>query len=135
MLETKYISIKGNDIVVESGGIIDSTGGGYPAGQGPGAGTGSAGGSFASAGGLAAPERQYGSLFLPSQPGSGGGYGAGGAWLEINTGSTVAVDGIITNNGKGGGTNGGGSGGTVNIKTVFLKGYGTVEASGGNEDK
>ncbi|KAK3724602.1 hypothetical protein QZH41_005193 [Actinostola sp. cb2023] len=133
ILQTNYVTINGNDVTVEGGGIIDGAGRGFPSGQGPGNGTGSIGGSYASAGGRATPGKQYGSLFTPTLPGSGGGGGGGGAWLEVNTGGRVHIDGTIRYNGIGnpGTSGGGGSGGTVIIKALFFKGYGTVETIGG----
>lgn len=133
LLQTRYVTIRAGEITVEGGGTIDGTGSGFPAGQGPGGSSGSAGGSYASAGGNAAQSKQYGSLFTPQLPGSGGGGGAGGSWLEISTGGFVHVDGSIKANGIGnsGWTSGGGSGGTIIIRTLFLKGYGSIESIGG----
>lgn len=133
--QTRYTTITGGVLNIESGGIIDGMGSGFPAGQGPGSGTASIGASYASAGGHAALEKQYGSLYSPTLPGSGGGGGAGGTWLEINTGGVVHVDGVITSNGAGdpGSNNGGGSGGAIIIKTPFFKGYGEIQSVGGNE--
>ena len=133
ILTTNYVSLQGDTVIVESGGLIDSSGHGYSAGSGPGSGSGSTGGSYASPGGRASSGNQYGSLYWPYQPGSGGGYGAGGGWLYIVTGNTVVVEGTIRSNGIGSSStsNGGGSGGAVVVNTLFLKGYGTIECHGG----
>lgn len=133
ILATNYVSLQGDTVIVESGGLIDSSGHGYSAGSGPGSGSGSTGGSYASPGGRASSGNQYGSLYWPDQPGSGGGYGAGGGWLHIVTGNTVFVEGTIRSNGIGSSStsNGGGSGGAVVVNTLFLKGFGTIECHGG----
>ena len=125
--------MKGDNVIVESGALIDSSGFGYPPGSGPGSGSGSTGGSYASPGGRASSGTQYGSAYWPDEPGSGGGYGAGGGWLYIATGSNVVVEGTIKSNGIGSSSssNGGGSGGAVIVNTLFLKGYGTIECHGG----
>ena len=127
------MTINADHVTVESGGLIDASGGGYPAGQGPGQGAGNVGGSHASSGGNAPQDRQYNSLYWPLEPGSGGGYGAGGGWLHIDAGTYVAVDGVIRSNGVGlsSSSSGGGSGGAIVIKTLFLRGYGTIESHGG----
>ena len=120
-------------MTVESGGTVDSSGGGYPAGQGAGKGTGSVGGSHASRGGNAPEGRQYNSLYRPVEAGSGGGYGAGGGWLHVASGILLHVDGVVRSNGVGASssTSGGGSGGAIVIDALYLTGYGTIEASGG----
>ena len=127
------MTINADHVTVESGGLIDASGGGYPAGQGPGQGAGNVGGSHASSGGNAPQDRQYNSLYWPLEPGSGGGYGAGGGWLHIDAGTYVAVDGVIRSNGVGlsSSSSGGGSGGAIVVKTLFLRGYGTIESHGG----
>lgn len=43
MLVTNYVSMKGDYVIVESGGLIDATAGGYTAGRGPGSGSGNTG--------------------------------------------------------------------------------------------
>ena len=125
--------MKGDYIIVESGGLIDATGAGYTAGNGPGSGSGNTGGSHASPGGRAPSGTQYGSVYWPDKPGSGGGYGAGGGWVYIATGSHVIVEGVIRANGVGSSSSsfGGGSGGAIIVKSLFLKGYGTIECHGG----
>lgn len=133
LITTNYVTIEAQYVVVEKDGLLDGTGGGYPAGQGTGKGTSTSGGSYASAGGERPVETQYGSLYRPSLPGSGGGYGAGGAWLKINAGYYLENDGIIKSNGVGnsGQSYGGGSGGAIVIETLYLKGYGVIESNGG----
>ena len=133
MLATNYVTIKGDNVNVESGALIDSSGFGYPAVSGPGSGSGSNGGSYASPGGRASSGTQYGSVYWPNEPGSGGGYGAGGGWLYVVTGNSVVVEGTIRSNGIGSysSSSGGGSGGAIIVKTLFLKGYGTIESHGG----
>ena len=133
MLVTNYVSMKGDYVIVESGGLIDATAGGYTAGRGPGSGSGNTGGSHASPGGRAPSGTQYGSVYWPDKPGSGGGYGAGGGLVYIKTGGHVIVEGTIRTNGVGSSSSnaGGGSGGAIIVKTLFLKGYGTIASHGG----
>jgi len=132
-LSTNYLTMKSDYVTVESGGLIDSSGFGYSAGSGPGSGSGSIGGSHASPGGRASSGTQYGSIYWPDKPGSGGGYGAGGGWLYIVTGGHMIVEGTIRANGIGSlsSSSGGGSGGAIILKSLFLKGYGTIECHGG----
>ena len=133
VLATNHVTINADYVIIESGGVVDSSGAGYAAGSGPGSGSGRAGGSHASPGGAAASGNQYGSVYWPDKPGSGGGYGAGGGWVYIQTGSHVIVEGAIRANGVGASSSssGGGSGGAIIIKSLFLKGYGTIECHGG----
>lgn len=132
-MSTNYVTMKSDYVNVESGGLIDSSGFGYSAGSGPGSGSGNVGGSHASPGGRAASGTQYGSIYWPDKPGSGGGYGAGGGWLYIVTGGHVIVEGTIRANGIGSSSSssGGASGGVIIVKSLFLKGYGTIECHGG----
>jgi hypothetical protein len=85
----------------------------------------------------------YGSIYEPSDPGSGGGWGGdtnapggnGGGVIRLEISETLVLDGtiasnggdIITNNRKGAG----GSGGSIYIKTGTLNGTGSVTATGG----
>lgn len=133
ILTINHVTINADYVTVESGGLIDSSGAGYTAASGPGGGSGSTGGSHASPGGRAASGKQYGSVYWPDKPGSGGGYGAGGGWVYIKTGGFVTVEGTIRANGVGSSpsSSGGGSGGAIIVKSLFLKGYGTIECHGG----
>lgn len=133
LLTTNHVTINADYVDVESGGLIDSSGAGYAAGSGPGGSSGHTGGSHASPGGGAASGSQYGSVYWPQEPGSGGGYGAGGGWLYIQTGDHVIVEGTIKGNGVGepSSSSGGGSGGAIIVKSLFFKGYGTIECHGG----
>ena len=130
---TLDVTVIADYVTLESGATVDATGAGYGAGQGPGKGAGNVGGSHASNGGRATPGTQYGSLFRPQYPGSGGGGAAGGGRLSIEAGTHVTVDGVIKADGAGAGSssNGGGSGGSIILKTLYLKGYGTISCSGG----
>lgn len=134
-IATNYVTVQAEYIIIERGGLIDGTGGGYPAGQGPGGSTGNNGGSHASSGGHIPIARQYGSLYRPQYPGSGGGLGDGGAWIALQTANYLLNDGIIRSNGYGRQSHvndgGGGSGGAIVVQTLYLKGYGTVECHGG----
>lgn len=76
----------------------------------------------------------YGSIYEPSDLGSGGGGwggyagGNGGGIIRI-TAKEIVLDGVISANGEDG--NGGGSGGSILIKVLTLKGSGKIEADGG----
>ena len=130
---TFYVALFSSFVSVERGGLIDASGAGYSAVRGPGKGSGTVGGSYASSGGRSSKGTQYGSLFRPLFPGSGGACGAGGGHLYIEAGDHVIVDGAIMSDGRGSGSSssGGGSGGSVMIKTLYFKGYGTVSCNGG----
>lgn len=116
--------------MVESGGRLDGNGAGYSAGLGPGAGSGSQGGSYASLGGNAVTGKYHGSLYVPRYPGSGGGSGAGGSWINVTAGGYVKIDGLLTVNGATG--YGAGSGGSLTITTSLLVGYGLLASNGGD---
>jgi hypothetical protein len=133
LITTNFVTVQAQYVVVEKDGLVEGTGAGYPAGQGFGKGTSTYGGSYASAGGQRPVGTQYGSLYRPQFPGSGGGYGSGGAWFKINAAYCLENDGVIRSNGVGnsGQSYGGGSGGAIVIETLFLKGYGLIECSGG----
>ena len=98
--------------------------------MGPGAGSSLQGGSYASLGGRATGDKYYGSLYVPRYPGSGGGSGSGGSWINITAGRYVQVDGSLKANGEF--ASGAGSGGGLTITTPKLAGYGLIESSGGN---
>ena len=132
MIKSKYVTVNGDIMTVESGALVDTTGTGYGASQGPGGGTGSSGGSYASSGGNVASGNQYGSIYQPAEPGSGGGYGAGGGWLKVDVGLKLIIDGLVKADGVPSSSSlGGGSGGTIILQTSHFKGYGTVQTIGG----
>ena len=128
-VDTCEMSFISNHVVIESGGRLVGTGSGYEQGHGPGAGTGPQGGSYASLGGKATGGKYYGSLYTPRYPGSGGGSGAGGSWINMTVGSYVKIDGTLNVNGATG--NGAGSGGSLSITASELIGFGLIESSGG----
>ena len=130
-IKTREMSFIVDRVVIQSGGRLDGTGGGYSRGLGPGAGTGLQGGSYGSLGGRATSGKHYGSLYVPRHPGSGGGGSAGGSWINITAGRYTKIDGTLTVNGADG--NGAGSGGSLTITTSELTGYGSIESSGGTD--
>ncbi|MDD5687086.1 MAG: hypothetical protein PHE88_04555 [Elusimicrobia bacterium] len=135
------------NLTIDTGGKIDVTGKGYPQYQGPGAPTGntSAGGSYGGFGGMGLV---YGSMYMPTDLGSGGGAsapsvgtgGTGGGAVKI-TANTLTVNGAIIANGTNGGDGswggnwpaGGGSGGSVYITANTISGTGTITANGGSD--
>ena len=133
LIKTRYLRVNGDFMNVESGALVDTTGTGHAPGQGPGGSVGNLGGSYASSGGNVVIGTQYGSIYRPNEPGSGGGYGAGGGWLEIDVGRKLVVDGWIKADGVSSPSSlGAGSGGSIILKTSYLQGHGTVQTSGGN---
>jgi hypothetical protein len=138
--------ILAGDFVVATGSVVDLTGRGFPAGQGPGAGPTvsccAAGGSHGGAGGRAEAGTfgpTHGSPFQPISHGSGGGtaanYGAGGAGggaLRITALGEVCIDGRFEADGTPGlRYAGGGAGGSLWIEARRLTGSGSISANGG----
>ncbi|XP_019646039.1 PREDICTED: uncharacterized protein LOC109486623 [Branchiostoma belcheri] len=139
-IDTHHATINTTALRIERSAEMTSTGGGYDASQGPGAGGTGSGGGYASPGGdgeSSSGGSAYGSMILPSDPGSGGGRasgGSGGGHLQIQTGRDVFLDGTISSNGEDGeaqADSGGGSGGTVMINCQQITGHGLVQANGG----
>lgn len=64
----------------------------------------------------------------------GGSGGLGGGIIRMSVRGTLQIDGTISCNGDNGqqSRSGGGSGGSIWIDTSLMKGYGTVQANGGN---
>ena len=134
------LSLSGN-LVVLSNGAINVDGLGYSSGYGPGyiANYGSAYGGTATAdnnghgGANNLNSNTYGSVFAPTNIGSGGSgssAGGGGAILLTVAGTTtVATAGLISANGAGG--NSSAAGGSVYLRTGWLTGSGTIRADGG----
>ncbi|MCX6580460.1 MAG: carboxypeptidase regulatory-like domain-containing protein [Candidatus Aminicenantes bacterium] len=101
------------------------------------------GGSYGGCGGkysTYAVNEVYGSLYLPSDPGSGGGAysssypgGSGGGVIDIGAGELLLEGGIYAN-GVGVTYGGGGSGGSIQLHVTTLKGSGTITANGGNSN-
>lgn len=151
-----------NELVIESGAVLDATGGGYagttsvastsfgvsPVGvQGSGYGSGgSHGGSgLSSTYGSSVAGEIYDSVYGPSEAGAAGGSvrfggdgGAGGAFVRLSAPS-VRLDGEIRAGGtKRGWTDGteihrtGGAGGTVVVTAQSLAGSGAIDVSGGD---
>ncbi len=145
-------------LTVGAGARVDVSGLGYVGGAGSTTGavpgetppwiagsTEDAGGSHGGPGavgyyGAGVPAETYGSVYLPSLPGAGGGSrngrddpaGSGGGVVEIEAGQVV-LDGELRARGTGPHDNGGaGAGGSVLIHAGSLSGSGTIDASGGH---
>jgi hypothetical protein len=136
------MNVSGN-MNVASGGGVTANAMGFIAREGPGAGQTASGnyaggGAYGGAGGDAvAPGGEvYGSVFEPTDLGSGGGAavgGSGGGAIRLNVNGLLTVDGTITANGSAatGTFGGGGSGGSIWIDCGTLGGGGSITAIGG----
>jgi|GEM_PF-3978753 len=153
--ENYKIKINCTNFTVNSGGIIDVSGKGYTAGNGPGAGAntsnsgyGGGGGAYGASGTLGfsnvAAGQPYGSIKNPLELGSAGGSntyrgflgGSGGGAVRIIATSFIN-NGTIKSNGNNSVTattyNGGaGSGGSINIDTGSFGGTGSFQVIGGH---
>ena len=111
---------------------------GYSSGaKGPG-GSGNSGAAYGGASGRVNSgtymfnQNTYGSIFAPTNLGSGGGIGGGAILLTVAGTTTVASAGMISANGQGSTYSSmGGSGGSVYLTTGWLTGSGTLQANGG----
>ncbi len=137
--QSMNLSLAGG-LIVDAGGLINASGRGFGATQGPG---GSPSASFNDAGGAAhggnggrgaqGPSGQtYGSVTQPTLPGSGGGSfgGSGGGVIRITAAGDGQIDGEIRSDGADG-FGGGGSGGSVWLACRDLTGDGIIAADGG----
>lgn len=126
-----------NNLTIDSGGAIDVSGKGYPAGAGPGAGLNSYyGGSYGGKGGMSLSgisASTYGSATEPVELGSGGNAGPGGGAVKILVWGTLTLNGVIRADGPFVG-HGNGSGGSVYIKTPSFTGNssGRISVKGGS---
>ena len=148
-------TITAQNLTVEAGSVIDADGQGYLGGQnngqgqGPGSPSGgNAGATYAGIGGGGAwgdpNTTTYGSIFEPTDLGSGGGGydglgggtgGTGGGAIRLDVSGTLTLNGEITADGESIGTTrgeGGGSGGSIYVTTEVLTGAGTFSADGGS---
>lgn len=129
------LTVGGNLLVGPYGRIVADQKG-FDAGKGPSAGTTPNSGTGGGHGGLAsygtaltAPGPTYGSIYAPTNLGSGA-YGRAGGAILLEVAGTATINGSITTSGAGG-TAGGAAGGSVLIRAGFLSGTGTVTATGG----
>ena len=78
----------------------------------------------------------YGHVYEPEHFGcrGGGSGGLGGGIIRMSVNGTLQIDGTISCNGASGqqDRSGGGSGGSIWIDANLIKGYGKVQANGGN---
>ncbi len=138
--------IDANDILIETGAIIEASGLGFGPDGGPGAGDyaaqGAGGGANGGPGGRGAigdGGAVYGWSFWPDQAGSGGGSagennqgGQGGGLIEIHAHKLVVDGSIVADGLNGTGQGGGGAGGTILLDSVQLSGGGSLSAKGGS---
>ncbi len=127
------------DFSLGASAVIDVSGKGFKAANGPGKGVTegrSGGGGYGGKGGMGWEGRlggnPYGQLDSPLAPGSGGGNvttgGAGGGVVRIDAGGSVILDGVVSANGSGSinnGRAGGGSGGAIFISCDSFSGAST----------
>ena len=126
---------------LDSKGVINMDGVGFPAEQGPGAGITHGGiGSGAGYGGTGGHNggKAYGSVYTPINLGSGGGNGLGtggfgGGYLIWKVSKYIELNGLLTANGQdgNGGNAGGGSGGSILIESTNMTGHGEISVLGG----
>ena len=126
------------DMDMETQASLELDGRGHPAGSGPGAGSVAGGGSYGGQGGhTTGSGTPYGSVFSPTDLGSGGGGaggGAGGGFVNLRVGRQLHVDGHIHTMGasaSGSSSAGGGSGGSIFIQAYNFSGHGILDAMGG----
>jgi hypothetical protein len=127
------VTVRG-DFTLGPGATINVTGKGFAAAKGPapsslrtGAGHG---GHGAPGSNWAPPGAPYGSLYSPTNLGSGG-YAAGGGAVLLEVGGTATVDGTILAKGQAGSDVGGSAGGSIFIQPGWLTGTGELNAAGG----
>jgi sugar lactone lactonase YvrE len=144
-------------LTVDAGGTVAADGLGYRGGApgqtgfgpGPGQGAGSAGGGGGGYGGFGgsghgggAGGPAYGSIAQPEELGSGGGGagsgtgGFGGGEIALQVEGSLTINGSISADGTGGGTDndfgsGGGSGGSIRLLAPPILGNGLISARGG----
>jgi hypothetical protein len=141
-------------LTIDAGGLLSATGKGYPGaatstaqGGAPAGVLGSttdAGGSHGGPGAWhdgGTPGQVYGSVYLPYQAGGGGSFestvgGRGGGVLVLKVGELV-LDGTIASRGALRGVvwpdrGGAGAGGSIVLDADVVRGSGTIDASGGN---
>ena len=145
LMQMNHGFILSDEADIESDGVLNLDGGGHGGEMGKGAGT-TAGsyGTGASHGGVGGsetgtdPASTYGSVFNPSDLGSGGGNdggqgGSGGGALRWDVGRVIHINGLISASGTSGTSNsGGGSGGSIVIQATNMTGHGEIRASGGD---
>ena len=140
------VSVFTSHAQVQSQGVLHLNGRGERAESGVGAATTTADGQGKGAahggyGGGPGPDYggdPYGSVFAPTEYGSGGGNGSGeggsgGGKLFWEAAGLIEVDGLLAAYGDPGlgGDSGGGSGGSVLIRTTNITGHGVVSVKGG----
>jgi hypothetical protein len=122
------------NVIVNSGGSITADGKGYAINRGPGFGGVDKGSSYGGFGRYNTIN-PYGSVYEPTDLGSGSRYTAGGGSIKLIVSDTITNNGTISSNGP---THlvshtETGSGGSIWIDTSTLQGDGIISAKGGDE--
>ncbi|MEO6728802.1 MAG: LamG-like jellyroll fold domain-containing protein [Candidatus Dojkabacteria bacterium] len=122
------VNIHANNFIVQTGGYINGDYLGYGQNIGPGTGNGSSYGGIGAGSSIA-----YGSVYEPTDLGSGG-YHFGGGAIKLTINNLLQIDGTISVNGEGpnGCHQGGGTGGSIYLDTNILKGLGLLRSNGAN---
>ena len=129
--------IDAGNVDLETLGEIDLNGRGHENNMGPGSPLfDTHGASYGGSGGGAGDTLSYGSVFSPTDMGSGGRGihgGAGGGFVHFKVGQLMHIDGLVKSFGTAAISSdyGGGSGGTVFIEAYNMAGHGTLDVSGG----
>ena len=128
--------VEAGDLDMESTSVFELHGKGHPAETGPGAGSNLQGGSYGGVAGGTDDSSAYGSVFSPTDLGSGGGGssgGSGGGFVNFRVGQTLHIDGLVDASGADASSHaGGGSGGTIMISAYDMSGLGVLDVTGGD---
>ena len=124
-----HLAIAG-DLTVEAGGTVDADGKGYAAGKGPGCTTAGSIGAAHAGKGYNNGAQPYGSVFCPTNWGSGNSSGCGGGAVHLDVTGTLRVDGRISADGGVSGVYAG-AGGSVWIECGTIVGSGVLSVTEG----
>ena len=124
-----HLAIAG-DLTVEAGGTVDADGKGYAAGKGSGCTTAGAIGAAHAGKGYNNGAQPYGSVFCPTNWGSGNSSGCGGGAVHLDVTGTLRVDGRISADGGVSGVYAG-AGGSVWIECGTIVGSGVLSVTEG----
>ncbi|XP_033745591.1 uncharacterized protein LOC117331105 [Pecten maximus] len=144
-MQANNLVLRAVNITVDADGLVNSSGRGYDAGQGPAAGvysqTGGSGASHGGLGGIGAgtsyANSAIGDMTRPVNYGSGGSAGSGrasgGGIIHLRAEHLMEIDGSVTANGMDAesGSQGSGAGGSILLEALHFLGTGTISANGG----